>query len=121
MPGKLRGVLQLAGDQVSNLEQVETKLFSAVDQIQRNNTEQRKRQLRDIFMKFDVDIDMAVSNEDGTRKTEQLKRYISAVYDKKMDKLKLDLDGDWEEYMEVLMADNFWHEEAPIAHDSLFT
>jgi len=125
--GKLRGVLQLAGDHVTSLEDVESKLFTAVDDIKKNNEEQRRRQLRDIFMKFDVDIDGEVSSDGKDGSTEQLdrlKRYIAAVYNKKMEKLHLDLNGDgqvsWDEYVQVLMADNFWHDEPPVGGDELF-
>ena len=54
--------------------QVEKKLFTAVDELselndsmKRNNLEQRRRQLRDIFMKFDVDFESKIQDPTQVR------------------------------------------------------
>lgn len=118
---KLRNVLKIAGEHVGNAEELEKKLFQAVDDLsevsrrmKRNNLEQRKRQLRDIFLKFDVDLERPgeIHNEEQVKR---MKNYVQAVYSAKMEKLRLDLDGDgvvsWEEFEAVLMKDSFWNDE----------
>ena len=54
----------------------------------------------------------------GPEDIARLKTYVKRVYDKKMDQLVLDLDGDGEvsmdEFMKVLMRDNFWNDQADV-------
>ena len=54
----------------------------------------------------------------GPEDIARLKTYVKRVYDKKMDQLVLDLDGDGEvsmdEFMNVLMRDNFWNDQAEV-------
>lgn len=118
---KLNGVLAVIGNEVENLEEVEEKIFGTVKEIESNNHEQRRRQLRDIFDKFNVDYE----DEKITKpeQIESLKNFLSSVYSAKMQQLELDLDADgevtWDEFVEVLARDNFWHSEPPVQGQAL--
>ena len=61
---------------------------------------------------------MAAQVVNGPEDIARLKTYVKRVYDKKMDQLVLDLDGDGEvsmdEFMKVLMRDNFWNDQADV-------
>ena len=54
----------------------------------------------------------------GPEDIARLKTYVKRVYDHKMDQLVLDLDGDGEvsmdEFLKVLMRDNFWNDQAEV-------
>ena len=116
---KLRTVVKIVGDNNDDLHAVERKLFSAVDelaelnaQMKENNLEQRRRQLRDIFMKFDVDFESKISDE---RQLRHMAQYVKSVYDAKMESLNLCLGDDgtlaWEDFEAALLKDNFWNKE----------
>lgn len=116
---KLRTVVKIVGDNNDDLRAVERKLFSAVDelaelnaQMKENNLEQRRRQLRDIFMKFDVDFESKISDE---RQLRHMTQYVKSVYDAKMESLNLCLGDDgtlaWEDFEAALLKDNFWNGE----------
>jgi hypothetical protein len=122
---QLRKVVQIVGDNNDDLRVVEHKLFSAVDeladlntQMKENNLEQRRRQLRDIFMKFDVDFESKISDE---RQLRHMTQYVKSVYDAKMESLNLSLGEDgtlaWEDFEAALLKDNFWNREH-LPHES---
>ena len=132
--GQLRSVLKIAGESSENIAAVERKLFSAVDdlgmlnqQMQANILEQRRRQLRDIFMKFDVDFESKISDQ---RQIQRMSAYVKAVYHAKMEKLEDclrpandDAGGEqgkvelrWEDFEAALLRDNFWGEH-PMPHE----
>ena len=113
---KLREVLRIAGEGNDDLKVVERKLFNAVDdlallnrQLNQNNLEQRRRQLRDIFMKFDVDFESKITDQTKLR---HMLSYVHSVYDAKMEALDcLGAGGTlaWAEFEEALLKDNFWN------------
>ena len=122
---KLRTVVKIVGDSNDDLRAVEQKLFSAVDeladlnaQMKENNLEQRRRQLRDIFMEFDVDFESKIS---GERQLRHMTQYVKSVYDAKMESLNLCLGDDgtlaWEDFEAALLKDNFWNGEH-LPHES---
>ena len=122
---KLWTVVNIVGDNNDDLRAVEHKLFSAVDeladlnaQMKENNLEQRRRQLRDIFMKFDVDFESKISDE---RQLRHMTQYVKSVYDAKMESLNLCLGDDgtlaWEDFEAALLKDNFWNGEH-LPHES---
>jgi cell division protein FtsL len=123
---KLRGVLKIAGDSSETIVAVERKLFRAVDeldslnvQMQANILEQRRRQLRDIFMKFDVDFESKISDK---RQLGRMMAYVRAVYHAKMEKLDECLRDSsgvlrWDDFEAALLRDNFWSEH-PTPHEA---
>ena len=120
---KLREVLRIAGEGNDDLKVVERKLFDAVDdlallnrQLKQNNLEQRRRQLRDIFMKFDVDFESKITDQTKLR---HMLSYVHSVYDAKMEALDcLGAGGTlaWAEFEEALLKDNFWNSGAGMLH-----
>lgn len=137
---KLRGVLKIAGQSSQNIVEVEKKLFSAIDDLaqlnqsmKRNNLEQRRRQLRDIFMKFDVNFESKIKDPKQVRR---MIAYVRAVYDDKMEKLDdllnfaaessspeaggrtIDVDGglQWDVFEATLLRDAFW-QQAPLPEE----
>jgi len=112
----LEGVLKLSSADAEKLEELENKLFEAVEKLKINTKEKQDRQIREIFLRFDEDrktheLDGVI--EDG--KVKAMKNYISAVkhiMKDKLEKLEFDTDGDgqvnFQEFLEVMEHDNFW-------------
>jgi len=117
---KFEGMLKLTENSAESLEKIENALFENLETIQESTKEEKRTQMRDIFMAFDMDIDgdgltdgvIDISDEQSMKKMRGYLASVKNVYREKMDELNFDLNGDgqvtWEEFCEVMSRDNFW-------------